>query len=531
VPLSETIVATFETESNYSSLAHRIVAAVPGGSGFILVTGDPPASPQLLSQALSKATKPRYPIIGIVWEPGLTQAQLMSAASLLTAQPKGDETTVVSASSERPAPLVVVDDVDRLSRALNQPIFTPRKELGIPGDPEPPCQLSYVAPVITLPTIRGRIEVQGPPAPASPLFVFGKVHRLSQQQLRTIYGAITHPNWMGAVAVLLAPSDFLSRLEGPGLDFLKEHLFAQFLFQEISQHTVDKFLRHRLEKKWLRHRVACAAQSRLIWGLAGCAVLLTAGGAATFLEHPLKIGGDPSGLAATKNSSTRELSVSFLTPSSGPAAVPSSELPPAPPPRSVEMPQATPHTVPGTPAQLKPPRLTQGILPPATPSFSEPLATSQKAPPAHSPTSIEPVTGVRLSPIEIASLKARGDEFLNAGDITSARLFYQRAADGGDGSSAWRLGATLDPTFLSRAGIRGISGELDRALWWYQRARELDAAALQPLVGSVEPKPLVEPATLPEVQHGVEPECIAGAAPVSQVCNSIDGTPTPPRRP
>jgi hypothetical protein len=121
-----------------------------------------------------------------------------------------------------------------------------------------------------------------------------------------------------------------------------------------------------------------------------------------------------------------------------------------------------------------------------------------------------------LSPIEIATLKARGDEFLGAGDIASARLFYQRAADGGDGSSAWRLGATFDPTFLIRAGIRGISGELDRALLWYQRARELDAAAVQPLLGSVELKPLVEP------------KCITGRAPA---CNGIDGTPPLPKRP
>jgi hypothetical protein len=510
------VFATFETESNYLSLAHRIVAATPRDSGFILVTGDPPASLQLLSQALSKATKPRHPIIGILWEPGLTQAQLMSAASLLTAPPKGDETTVVSASSERAAPLVVFDDVDRLSRALNHPIFTPRKELGIHGDPKPPSdQFSYAAPVITLPTTRGRIEVQGPPEPASPLFVFGEVHRLSQQQLRTIYGAITHPNWMGAAAVLLAPSDFLSRLEEPGLDFLKEHLIAQFLFQKIGQHKNDKFLRHGLETKQLRHRVAFAAQSRLIWSFVGCAALLTAGGAAIFLEHPVKMGGDPSGLAGTRNSSTRELSSSFLTPSSGPAAVPPSELPHGPPLRSVEMPQAAPHSVPGTPAQLKPAPLTQGIPPPATPSFSEPLATLQKTPPADS-TSIEAVTGVRLSPIEIATLKARGDEFLGAGDIASARLFYQRAADGGDGSSAWRLGATFDPTFLNRAGIRGISGELDRALSWYQRARELDAAAVQPLLGSVELKPLVEP------------KCITGRAPA---CNGVDGTPPLPKRP
>ena len=524
VPCSN-VFARLETESNYSSLARRIVAAVPGGSGFILVTGDPPASLQLLSQALSKATRPRRSIIGIFWEPGLTQAQLMGAASLLTAQPKGDETTVVAASSELAAPLVVFDDVDRLSQALNHSIFIPRKELAIPGDPEPTSeQFSSGAPVITLPTIRGRIEVQGPPEPDLPLFVFGEVHSLSQQQLMTIYGAISHSNWMGAVAVLLAPSDFFSRLEEPGLDFLKGRLFAQFLFQEIGQHKDDKFLCHRLKKKRLRHRVACATQSRLIWGLVGCVVLGTAGGAAISLEHSPKIGGDPSGLSGTKNSSTRELSALFLMLSSGLATLPPSELP-RPPPQSVEMLQVTSHAVCGTPAQLKSARLTQRILPSATPSFSEPLATSQKAPPADLPTSIQPVTGVRLSPIEIATLKARGDEFLEAGDITSARLFYQRAADEGDGSSAWRLGATLDPAFLSRAGIRGISGDLDRASWWYQRARELDAAAL---LGSIGPKPPVEPAALPEAQHGVEPECIAGPAPA---CNGIDGTPTPPKRP
>jgi hypothetical protein len=191
----------------------------------------------------------------------------------------------------------------------------------------------------------------------------------------------------------------------------------------------------------------------------------------------------------------------------------------------VEMPRPTAHAVPGTPTQLKSARLTQGTLPPTTPSFSDPLATSQKARPADSSTSIEPAMGVRLSPIEIATLKTRGDEFLNAGDITSARLFYQRAAEGGDGSSAWRLGATLDPTFLSRAGIRGVSGDLERALWWYQRARELAAAAL---LGSIESRPLVEPAALPETQHRVEPECIVGPAPA---CNGIDGTPTPAKRP
>ena len=52
---------------------------------------------------------------------------------------------------------------------------------------------------------------------------------------------------------------------------------------------------------------------------------------------------------------------------------------------------------------------------------------------------------------------ARGDSFLGAGDIASARLFYERAADAGDGHAALRLGATFDPDFLDRAGMRSIS--------------------------------------------------------------------------
>ena len=58
-------------------------------------------------------------------------------------------------------------------------------------------------------------------------------------------------------------------------------------------------------------------------------------------------------------------------------------------------------------------------------------------------------------------------------DVTSARLFYERAAQAGDGQAALRMGMTFDPVFLERSGIRGAQGDLARAISWYNRAAAL----------------------------------------------------------
>jgi type II secretory pathway predicted ATPase ExeA len=86
------------------------------------------------------------------------------------------------------------------------------------------------------------------------------------------------------------------------------------------------------------------------------------------------------------------------------------------------------------------------------------------------------------SSAEIEALVTRGGSFLSAGDIISARLFYERAADVGKASAALRLGATFDPGILDRAGIRGIRGDPAQAASWYRRARDLgDPGAAAPL--------------------------------------------------
>jgi TPR repeat protein len=67
----------------------------------------------------------------------------------------------------------------------------------------------------------------------------------------------------------------------------------------------------------------------------------------------------------------------------------------------------------------------------------------------------------------------RGDAFLTSGDITSARLFYERAAEAGSGPAALQLGATYDPVMLGRVRGRGSLADRAQALLWYRRGRDL----------------------------------------------------------
>jgi TPR repeat protein len=78
--------------------------------------------------------------------------------------------------------------------------------------------------------------------------------------------------------------------------------------------------------------------------------------------------------------------------------------------------------------------------------------------------------------VDVAELLARGDGYLGKGDVTSARLFYERAADAGSRQAAMRLGATFDANFLDRAGFTGTRGDQARADMWYHRARGLGTA-------------------------------------------------------
>jgi TPR repeat protein len=80
----------------------------------------------------------------------------------------------------------------------------------------------------------------------------------------------------------------------------------------------------------------------------------------------------------------------------------------------------------------------------------------------------------------------RGDAFLTSGDITSARLFYERAADAGSGRAALQLGATFDPIILGYVRARSGLADPAQALLWYRRARDLGMVEAEERIKRVE---------------------------------------------
>ena len=178
-------------------------------------------------------------------------------------------------------------------------------------------------------------------------------------------------------------------------------------------------------------------------------------------------------------SETPGLAATLAAPSAEPAGPSLAAATPAEPagPNLAAAP-TTPPVEPGAPT-VQPDTVAPSVAPgPATPaSARDPRATA--APPPST-------DGPRLSADEIAALVARGDTLLSAGDVASARLFYERAADAGGGVAAIRLGETFDPLFLGRVHLSGVRGDPAAASFWYRRARDLGAADAVVLLKALE---------------------------------------------
>ncbi len=76
----------------------------------------------------------------------------------------------------------------------------------------------------------------------------------------------------------------------------------------------------------------------------------------------------------------------------------------------------------------------------------------------------------------VNALLARGDSLFVVGDVSGARLFYERAADGGSARAATAAGKTYDPKFLASINAKGMQPDARSAAAWYRKAAALGNA-------------------------------------------------------
>ena len=86
--------------------------------------------------------------------------------------------------------------------------------------------------------------------------------------------------------------------------------------------------------------------------------------------------------------------------------------------------------------------------------------------------------GLTVTPEDGARYLARGRALLTTGDVTSARLFLERASNAGLADAAMELAETYDPaTVKTRFNIVGLAADRELARTWYTRAQALGSSA------------------------------------------------------
>ena len=127
-------------------------------------------------------------------------------------------------------------------------------------------------------------------------------------------------------------------------------------------------------------------------------------------------------------------------------------------------PQPLPDPAPPPPPAPKP----QAAQPPA-----QPVVVATVGDPASAGTFKTTAINKPMDPGEAAMLLQRGRDFLGTGDISAARVLFNRLADAGVADAALALAATYDPTYLAAHHVMGVHGDRAQARTLYQRAKDL----------------------------------------------------------
>jgi hypothetical protein len=101
------------------------------------------------------------------------------------------------------------------------------------------------------------------------------------------------------------------------------------------------------------------------------------------------------------------------------------------------------------------------------------MAAPFAAVPAPAPAKPVSMPARTLDADTLAGLMTRAKSLMTIGDITSARLLLERAANAQDATAAFLLGQTFDPAVLGTQDIRSINADPATARDWYQKAAQL----------------------------------------------------------
>jgi hypothetical protein len=132
-----------------------------------------------------------------------------------------------------------------------------------------------------------------------------------------------------------------------------------------------------------------------------------------------------------------------------------------------------PASKPGTAAVIS-----QNVAPATSPGAA-PQVSQNAAPP------ISPGDTERLNEENQDRFLAQGLRLLGAGNVASARLLFERAADAGSARAALLLGDTYDDVRLAQLGVQGVLPDRDKANYWYGRADELGAAEAKERISEI----------------------------------------------
>jgi len=158
---------------------------------------------------------------------------------------------------------------------------------------------------------------------------------------------------------------------------------------------------------------------------------------------------------------------------------------PVPPQQSAIVslpPVATPDKVPATLSQVPSAATAPVAQPPPTSAASVDSATLHAPPmPPKQPPPAAPVA-FSAPHLDLGLLLSRGNAMLALGDISAARLLFERAAALGSAGAATALGNTYDAAFLASIQAKGIVADETAAIAWYRKAAALgDTGAVRQL--------------------------------------------------